>query len=98
MMDKKEDSQSQGFILVAEGSAPNRNVLTNLLEKLGYNICACPDGDAAWEVIETTHEKIIAIFSDFMMPNIDGLGLLKQVRRLEKFKDIPFFLISKLSS
>ena len=41
--DKKE------CIVVAEDSPPNRKILVHLLEKLGYEVISCEDGQIAWD-------------------------------------------------
>lgn len=101
MSDKEksqENSESVECILVAEDSVPNRKILTHLLQKLGYDVCACEDGKEAWEKLEEDETKnIVAIISDIMMPNEDGLQLLKRVRESDKYKEIPFLLVTAVS-
>jgi len=86
-------------IIVAEDSAPNRTILCHLLKKLGYDVLEAEDGQKAWNLIQEhkAHKKIVAILSDIMMPNIDGIQFLKQVRGDETLKTIPFVLITAVS-
>lgn len=85
-------------IVVAEDSPPNRKILVHLLEKLGYEVESCEDGKAAWEKLEGGELKnVVAVLSDIMMPNMDGLQLLKNVRSHDSFKDLPFVLITAVS-
>ena len=94
MSDKKE------IILVAEDSPPNRKILGHLLKKLNYNVIECPNGQEAWDsyLKEESVDGLVAIFSDIMMPSMDGLGLLKNVRKTNKYKDTPFVLITAVSN
>lgn len=87
----------QETILIAEDSTANRKILALLLEKAGYFVISCEDGKEAWEALQSTTENVVAVISDVMMPNMDGLQLLKQVRANEKFKDLPFVLITAVS-
>ena len=90
MSDTKKDC-----IVVAEDSPPNRKILVHLLEKLEYEVISCEDGKIAWETLESNeNENIVAVLSDIMMPNMDGIQLLKNVRGSEKFKDLLFVLIT----
>ncbi|MCB0391414.1 MAG: response regulator [Bdellovibrionales bacterium] len=90
--DKKE------CIVVAEDSPPNRKILVHLLEKLGYEVESCEDGRQAWEKLESGElENVVAVLSDIMMPNMDGLQLLKNVRGHESLKELPFVLITAVS-
>jgi two-component system chemotaxis response regulator CheY len=49
-------------------------------------------GEKGLEVVE--NEKINLIVSDWLMPNMDGLGFLQEIRRNEKSKDIPFLMVT----
>jgi two-component system chemotaxis response regulator CheY len=85
-------------IVVAEDSPPNRKILVHLLEKLGYLVESCEDGKIAWEKLEGGELKnVVAVLSDIMMPNMDGLQLLKNVRANETLKNLPFVLITAVS-
>lgn len=85
-------------ILIAEDSIPNQKILSHLLSKLGYEVIACANGAEAWaKLSEPEGEKIVAVLSDMMMPEMDGMTLLKKVRESEKFKALPFVLITAVS-
>lgn len=91
---------SKEFILVAEDSAPNRTILCHLIIKLGFGIIECHDGKMAWEQLNRSEEergKIIAIISDIMMPQMDGVELLKKVRESDNFNKIPFVLVTAVA-
>lgn len=89
---------SQEYIVVAEDSAPNRTVLVLLLKKFGFQVLECEDGAMAWKAIqENRDKKIVAILSDLMMPEMDGLELLRRVRNEEAFAAIPFVLVTAVS-
>lgn len=86
------------YIVVAEDSAPNRTVLALLLRKLGFKVIECSDGDAAWRALhENPDKKIVAVMSDLMMPNMDGIELLRRSRNDERTKQIPFVLVTAVS-
>jgi two-component system, chemotaxis family, chemotaxis protein CheY len=87
------------YIVVAEDSAPNRTILVLLLRKLGFKVIECADGDVAWTALNENPEKknIVACISDLMMPNMDGLELLRRTRNDEKLKDLPFVLVTAVS-
>jgi CheY-like chemotaxis protein len=55
----------------------------------------CSDGMEALEMLKrTTHSKPDLVLSDVMMPRLDGLGLLKEMRSIEELKDIPVIFLS----
>jgi len=70
----------------------------HLLNKLGYEVESCEDGAQAWEKLSSGElNNVVAILSDIMMPNLDGVELLKNVRAHETLKDLPFILITAVS-
>jgi two-component system, chemotaxis family, chemotaxis protein CheY len=85
------------LIVIAEDSAPNRKILGHLVEKLGFTVIACEDGASAWAELQKPDQKVMAVISDIMMPNMDGLQLLKNVRESESLKQTPFILITAVS-
>jgi CheY-like chemotaxis protein len=93
-------AQKTDVIIVAEDSAPNRMVLTLLLQRIGFEVVECDDGEGAWKALEETRlagRPVVAVFSDLMMPKMDGLQLLRRVRNDEIFKSLPFVLITAVS-
>jgi CheY-like chemotaxis protein len=90
---------AQEFILVAEDSAPNRNILCHLIKKLGFQVIEATNGKEAWEKIEKldSSHTLLAIFSDVMMPDMDGIQLLEKVRSSANFTNIPFTLVTAVS-
>ena len=70
-------------IVIAEDSPPNRKILAHLLQKMGYAVVACEDGQEAWTKLTSGRiENLAAIISDIMMPTMDGIQLLRNVRAL----------------
>lgn len=93
-------AQDEGgeYVVVAEDSAPNRTILVLLLKKLGFKVFECEDGDVAWEILaERKQCNIVAVISDLMMPNMDGLELLRRIRNEERLRDLPFVLVTAVS-
>lgn len=85
-------------ILIAEDSAPNRKILAHLIEKLGFQVVACENGKAAWDELNSGRcSKIVAVISDIMMPEMDGVTFLRTVRGDEKAKALPFILVTAVS-
>ena len=86
-------------IIIVEDSTPNRKILIHLLEKLNYEVHSFEDGKQAWDFISSDEkpERITAIISDIMMPNMDGVQLLKHIRESDTLKEIPFVLVTAVS-
>jgi two-component system chemotaxis response regulator CheY len=80
-------------ILVVDDFTTMRRIVKNILKQLGYvNIHEADDGASAIEVLK--REKIHFIISDWNMPQMSGIELLKTVRATEEWKDLPFLMVT----
>jgi two-component system chemotaxis response regulator CheY len=80
-------------ILVVDDFATMRRIVKNILTQLGYkSIIEADDGTTALEVLKK--EKIGLIISDWNMPKMTGLDLLKEVRGNADLAEIPFIMVT----
>jgi len=80
-------------ILVVDDFATMRKVIRNLLKQSGYeNIVEAEDGVNALKILKS--QKIDFVISDWNMPNMSGLELLKAVRADEELKSLPFLMVT----
>ena len=80
-------------ILVVDDFATMRKVVRNLLKQIGYeNIIEAEDGVSALKMLKS--EKIDFIVSDWNMPNMSGLDLLKAVRADSGLSATPFLMVT----
>lgn len=81
-------------ILAVDDFPTMRKIVRNLLKQIGYeNVIDADDGITAKEVLET-NDSIEFIISDWNMPQMTGLELLKWVRSNDKVKHLPFLMIT----
>ena len=66
-------------ILIVDDEANIRNSLTAVLTDEGYECLPAKDGQEALQLVET--EELQLIITDLVMPNLDGLELLREVRK-----------------
>jgi two-component system, chemotaxis family, chemotaxis protein CheY len=80
-------------ILVVDDFATMRKVVRNLLKQSGYeNIVEAEDGVSALKMLKS--DKIDFIVSDWNMPNMSGLDLLKAVRADSELSATPFLMVT----
>lgn len=80
-------------ILVVDDFATMRKIIKNILGQLGYkNIVEADDGVTALAKLKA--EKVNFVISDWNMPNMTGLELLKAVRADEGLKTMPFLMVT----
>ncbi|MCE5278744.1 MAG: response regulator [Planctomycetaceae bacterium] len=78
-------------IIVADDNADMRHYLARMLSER-YNVKAVPDGQAALAAARQNRPDLI--LSDVMMPNLDGFGLVRELRADRDLKTIPTILLS----
>jgi two-component system chemotaxis response regulator CheY len=80
-------------VLVVDDFATMRRIVKGVLKQLGFSdIIEAENGSSALD--ELKKEKVGLIVSDWNMPKMTGLDLLKAVREDEKFKSIPFIMVT----
>lgn len=80
-------------ILTVDDFSTMRRIIRHMLRQLGYNnVVEAEDGAAAFDLLQ--REKVDFIISDWNMPNMTGLELLKAVRGDENLKAIPVLLVT----
>jgi two-component system, chemotaxis family, chemotaxis protein CheY len=80
-------------ILVVDDFATMRRIIKNILTQLGFkNIIEADDGTTALGVLKS--EKIGLIVSDWNMPKMTGLDLLKAVRADSNMANTPFIMVT----
>uniref|UniRef100_A0A7V5XIE8 Response regulator n=1 Tax=Thermodesulfobacterium geofontis TaxID=1295609 RepID=A0A7V5XIE8_9BACT len=80
-------------ILIVDDFATMRKIIKNILLQLGFkDILEADDGTTALELLKK--QKVDLIISDWNMPKMPGIELLKAVRKNEDLKDIKFIMVT----
>jgi adenylate cyclase len=80
-------------VLVVDDSRTLRKILIRELNSLGFhNILEAADGLEAIEVVKTKPVDLMLL--DMEMPELDGLGVLSQLKSDDAYKALPIIVIS----
>jgi len=80
-------------VLIVDDFAGMRKIVGNILKHIGFkNIIEADDGKSALKVLKKG--KVDLILSDWNMPEMPGIDLLKAVRSDGELKDIPFVMVT----
>ena len=82
-------------ILVVDDFSTMRRIITNVLRQLGFdNIVEAEDGAKALHILES--ESVEFVITDWNMPQMSGLDLLKAIRANDNAskKDIPVLMVT----
>lgn len=66
-------------LLLAEDEKDLNRIITKKLTKDGYSVDSCFDGEEALDFISVAEYDCIIL--DIMMPKLDGIGVLKKIRK-----------------
>lgn len=92
-------------ILAVDDSKTMLRIITNSLVRVGIhvdNITTGLDGMEAWDLLKSPiinletgkEEKFDIIITDWNMPNMDGLELVKLIRKDSEYKDTPIIMVT----
>jgi two-component system chemotaxis response regulator CheY len=80
-------------ILVVDDFSTMRRIVKNVLKQLGFeNLDEAEDGAQALTKLRSGVYGFVV--SDWNMPNMDGLELLKEVRKDPALKDLPILMVT----
>jgi len=93
---KKETSlirdDNQKTILIADDSEMVCNFHSYILKNAGYKTISAIDGaDALEKLLQNTIDIVV---TDINMPNMDGYELVKRIRLIPEYEDLPVIMVS----
>jgi len=77
-------------VLVVEDEEALRRTARRVLTRAGYRVLTAPDGHRGLELFRAHEDEISLVLSDHDMPELNGLGLLRQIRA--SGSGVPFVL------
>ena len=92
----KEAQKGKERILVVEDEVLLAEIYKTGLEKLGYKVSLAFNGAEALKIFTDNPGKFDLIFTDYIMPEIDGVELCKKINKINK--KIPFIFATGYSN
>lgn len=91
---KNLSEEKQLKLLVVDDSSTMRRIIKNTLQRLGYeDIFEAENGVEAWDILDKNSDMGVLI-TDWNMPEMNGLELVKKTRADSRFVDIPIIMIT----
>lgn len=79
--------------LVVDDFPTMRRIVRSLLKELGFtNVDEAEDGQDALNKLRAGNFEFVV--SDWNMPNLDGLEMLKEIRQDDALKDLPVLMVT----
>ncbi len=81
-------------LLVVDDSSTMRRIIKNTLARLGHkDILEGEDGVQGWTQLDANPD-VDMLITDWNMPEMNGLELVKKVRADARFKEIPIIMVT----
>lgn len=80
------------WVLVVDDEEPIRKIIAFQLEKAGYDVYACADGEEALRMVDGREPDLILL--DVMMPNMDGYEVCKRLKSNYQTSHIPIIMVT----
>jgi diguanylate cyclase (GGDEF)-like protein len=82
-------------LLVVDDVANNRDVLSRLFRRRGYEVAEAATGCAALELITKQHFN--AVLLDVVMPEMGGLEVLRRIRATHSMATLPVIMVTAMA-
>ncbi|MBN1311644.1 MAG: response regulator [Anaerolineae bacterium] len=79
-------------ILIVEDEPDGQLLVSRMLAVVGIAVEVAPDGETAWNMLETKDYK--AAIVDLALPGMDGVELLRKIRSDTKLANLPCIAIT----
>jgi CheY-like chemotaxis protein len=80
-------------VLVADDDLVIRRLLTGIIEREGYTAVTAGDGREAYRILQNDADFCGAVF-DMMMPNLNGLEVIRYMRTEKRLMRIPVMMVT----
>ncbi len=80
------------LIMVVDDSTSLRQVVGIALKGAGYDVIEACDGKDA--LGKLTGQKVHLIVSDVNMPNMDGITMVREIKKLPRYKFTPIMMLT----
>jgi two-component system, chemotaxis family, chemotaxis protein CheY len=81
-------------VLVVDDSAMMRKIVIKNLKDCGFDVTVIEAGDGLEGLEKFKAGGIACVLSDWNMPNMDGLTMVKEIRKLDPQKTVPIIMIT----
>lgn len=86
-------------ILAVDDEALNLEILLEYFaDEPSFSLHTADGGEAAWHMLQNPENNFKAILLDRMMPNLDGIGLLKRIKGDARLAGIPVIMQTAANS
>lgn len=82
-------------VLIVEDNPISSKVFEHTLDKFGYETLTAHDGEEALKFLED-HAEIELVITDIVMPNTDGVELVRKIKERPEWSEIPILVCTSI--
>ena len=90
--ENQDKTTSTGVVLCVDDEIYNLEILEKYLSNSGYNSILAKNGTEALHKLSENKGRINAVLLDRMMPDIDGIEVLRRMKQEDSLKSIPVIM------
>lgn len=83
-------------VLIVDDSLPLRKVMAVVLQIGGYHVIEADDGRSALSLLDG--RQIDLVVSDVHMPYLDGIGFMRELKKMPAYAGIPVIMLTSDAS
>ena len=95
---KAKHSPSDYVVLAIDDSNTDRAIMKKCLKQLGVTVLEASNGLDGLDIVKNGDKKLDAVLVDIEMPKMDGYTFASEVRKYNKFKNLPLIAVTSRNS
>lgn len=95
---KAKSAPSDYIVLAIDDSNTDRAIMKKCLKTLGVTVLEASNGLEGLEIVKNSDKPLDAVLVDIEMPKMDGYTFAAEVRKYNKFKNLPLIAVTSRTS
>lgn len=93
-----KNAPSDYVVLAIDDSNTDRAIMKKCLKTLGVTVLEAANGLDGLDIVKNSDKQIDAVLVDIEMPKMDGYTFASEVRKYNKFKNLPLIAVTSRNS
>ena len=95
---REKTKASDYRVMIVDDSKTDRTIMRKSLEPLGITLVEAVDGQEALSTLKQSDEMFDAMLIDIEMPRMDGYTLASEIKKYNKYKNLPLIAVTSRTS
>lgn len=95
---RAKNSPSDYIVLAIDDSTTDRAIMKKCLKPLGVTVLEASNGLEGLEIVKSGDHDLDAVLVDIEMPRMDGYAFASEVRKYNRFKNLPLIAVTSRTS